>query len=109
MEEKVMKVGDTITKLQNQVEELQFNIKLDNPQEERERRGNFNEESSTLQELRIIEPKCARCYKVSLMVYEKLLIALEMQEANKKVQECDKRSAQLRSSLMKLCPAMYKN
>lgn len=37
MEEKVIKVDDTISKLQAQVEELQLKINIDTPLEERER------------------------------------------------------------------------
>ena len=102
LEEKVKKVGNTIIEVHAQVYELHLNIKLATSPKERERLKKVNEESSTLQELSTVEKECDKWYKVSLIVYEKLLTTPEIQDANKQVQDCDQRSLQLRASMMTL-------
>ena len=56
-----------------------------------------------------MEQECGRWNKVILIVYERLLIAPEMNEENKKFQECYAKGVNIRESMMTLTPYAHRN
>lgn len=97
IEEKIKKVDDTIYQIQVQVEEMQLKIKSNTHTKKRERRQKVNEASNELQLLSAVKLDFQVLNRITLDVYEQLLIVLEIQKINQEVQEVDVRSAQFRA------------
>lgn len=76
--EKVKNVDDNIFELQEQVQELEFRIKLETPPEERESRKKMDESLITLQQLRSMKLEWHTLNTIIFDLYAQLLSAPKM-------------------------------